>query len=103
MVNELNSWIAAAGEEAGVDPADVPERLVLDLARDVAHGVVRPGAPVTAYLMGLAVGRGADPSDLAGRLSALAQAWRPAAENNASRAASDGPPAGGSRAEPPIP
>lgn len=79
VVNELDSWIAAAGREAGVDPTDVPSRLVLDLARDVAHGVVRPGAPVTAYLLGLAVGRGADPSDVAERLSALAQAWPSAA------------------------
>ena len=35
--------------------------LVLDLARDVAHGVMRPAAPLTAYLLGVAVGRGADP------------------------------------------
>lgn len=95
-MNELDSWIAAAGREAGVDPAEVPARLVLDLARDVAHGVVRPGAPVTAYLLGLAVGRGADPSDVADRLSALAHAWTPAAENGAL-------PARNSGAEPPIP
>nr|WP_250000487.1 DUF6457 domain-containing protein [Actinoplanes sp. M2I2] len=79
MVNELDAWVAAAGREAGVDPGDIPTRLVLDLARDVAHGVVRPGAPVTAYLLGLAVGRGADPSELADRLSDLARAWSPPA------------------------
>ena len=45
---------------------------MLDLARDVAHQVLRPGAPVTAYLLGLAVGRGADPADAAARLSELA-------------------------------
>jgi hypothetical protein len=78
-VNPLEAWLAAAGPEIGIDPAEVPAALVLDLARDVAHGVVRPGAPVTAYLLGLAVGRGADPSEMAERLSALALTW-PSAE-----------------------
>ncbi|MCM4082961.1 DUF6457 domain-containing protein [Paractinoplanes hotanensis] len=85
-MKELDAWLAAAGRRAGVDPADIPTRLVLDLARDVAHGVVRPGAPVTAYLLGVAVGRGADPAELAARLSELAVSWSP-----------------GEGAEPPIP
>jgi hypothetical protein len=71
----LDAWIAAAGRELGLDPAEVPVKAVLDLARDVAHGVVRPGAPVSAYLMGVAVGRGADPADVAERLSELALSW----------------------------
>jgi hypothetical protein len=74
-VNELEAWVAAAGAELGLDPAEIPVGTVLDLARDVAHQVVRPGAPVSAYLMGLAVGRGADPADVAIRLSTLAGAW----------------------------
>jgi hypothetical protein len=76
----LDEWIAAATLEFGLAPGDVPAKVVLDLAKDVAHGVVRPGAPVTAYLLGLAVGRGADPSDAAERLGALARSW-PAAES----------------------
>ncbi len=36
--------------------------LVLDLTRDVAHGVARPAAPLTSFLVGLAAGReGATP------------------------------------------
>lgn len=55
-------------------PADaVDTDLVLDLAREVAHRVLRPGAPVSAYLLGLAVGRGGDPAELAARLTGLAQ------------------------------
>jgi hypothetical protein len=40
---------------------------VLDLARDVAQGVARPGAPVGAFLAGVAVGlqRTAGPEALA--------------------------------------
>ncbi|GGM00541.1 MULTISPECIES: DUF6457 domain-containing protein [Micromonospora] len=71
----LDDWVTAACAELGLDPAQVPVPAVLDLARDVAHQVVRPGAPVTAYLLGLAVGRGADPGATADRLSALAGAW----------------------------
>jgi hypothetical protein len=39
--------------------------------------VLRPGAPVSAYLLGIAVGRGADPADAAARLSRLAESWPP--------------------------
>jgi uncharacterized protein DUF6457 len=77
-VNELDSWIAAACAELGLGPDDVQTKAVLDVARDVAHEVLRPGAPVSAYLMGVAVGRGADPSDVAAKLSALALGWKKA-------------------------
>ena len=74
-MNVLETWIAAACDELGLTPDDVEEKAVLDVARDVAHNVLRPGAPVTAYLMGLAVGRGADPADVAARISILAHDW----------------------------
>ena len=75
-MNVLDEWISAACAELGLTPAAAAEsKAVLDVARDVAHNVVRPGAPVTAYLMGIAVGRGADPAEVAARLSALAVAW----------------------------
>ena len=74
-MSELDKWIAAAAAELGLAAADVPAKAVLGVARDVAHQVLRPGAPVSAYLMGLAVGRGADPADVAARLSALAATW----------------------------
>lgn len=71
----MDDWVTAACAELGLDPARVPVPAVLDLAKDVAHQVLRPGAPVTAYLLGLAVGRGADPAGAAARLSALAASW----------------------------
>ncbi|GAA3956656.1 DUF6457 domain-containing protein [Actinoplanes auranticolor] len=74
-MNVLDNWIAAACDELGLSTDDVEAKSVLDVARDVAHNVVRPGAPVTAYLMGIAVGRGADPADVAARLSSLALDW----------------------------
>ena len=74
-MSDLTAWVEAAGAELGLDASDVPVKAVLDMARDVAHGVVRPGAPVSAYLMGVAVGRGADAAEVADRLSRLALSW----------------------------
>ncbi|WBB65833.1 DUF6457 domain-containing protein [Micromonospora sp. WMMD812] len=71
----MDDWVTAACAELGLDPTAVPVPAVLDLAKDVAHQVLRPGAPVSAYLLGLAVGRGAEPSAAAARLSALAATW----------------------------
>ncbi|TYC01905.1 hypothetical protein FXF53_11055 [Micromonospora sp. WP24] len=71
----LDDWVTAACAELGLDPAQVPVPAVLGLAKDVAHQVLRPGAPVSAFLLGLAVGRGADPTETAERLSALAASW----------------------------
>jgi hypothetical protein len=79
-VSALDDWTAVACRELGLDPAAANDGAVLDLARDVAHGVLRPAAPVTAYLAGLAVGRGADPAETMARLTVLARAWRPPAE-----------------------
>ena len=59
-MNTLDEWAAAVCGELGLDPAALDPRLVLDLARDVAHAVARPAAPLTAYLLGVAVGPGTD-------------------------------------------
>ncbi|MDG4763113.1 DUF6457 domain-containing protein [Solwaraspora sp. WMMD406] len=75
MSDTMDQWLAVATAELGLDPDDVPVPVVLDLARDVAHNVLRPGAPVTAYLLGVAVGRGADPVEAGARLAALARAY----------------------------
>ena len=71
----LEDWIDEVCREFGLDRADVDRDLVLDLAKDVAHGVARPAAPLTAYLLGLAVGKGTPATDAAGRITALAAGW----------------------------
>ena len=73
-MSRLEDWLAAAAAELGVDPT-VDTRLLLDMTRDVAHGVERPAAPLTTYLLGLAVAAGADPAQACARLSALAAGW----------------------------
>ncbi|HEX7745676.1 MAG TPA: DUF6457 domain-containing protein [Micromonosporaceae bacterium] len=74
-MSTLDEWLSAACAELALDPNDVDVPLVLNLARDVAHGVLRPGAPLTAYLLGVAVGRGAEPRPAAAALSELAARW----------------------------
>jgi hypothetical protein len=71
-MNKLDEFIAAACAELGLSPDDVDTDLVLELAREVAHNTVRPAAPLSTYLLGLAVGRGGDPVELANRLTAVA-------------------------------
>ncbi|GAA0428191.1 hypothetical protein Aca07nite_34450 [Actinoplanes capillaceus] len=71
-MSELDEWVAEVAAELGLGDVEVPTKAVLDVARDVAHNVLRPGAPVSAYLLGLAVAAGADPADAAQRISALA-------------------------------
>lgn len=74
-MTSMDEWVTAACAELELDQAEVPVSTVLDLARDVAHNVLRPGAPVSAYLLGVAVGRGADPAVAAARLAELARGW----------------------------
>ncbi|MGW0199256.1 NTP transferase domain-containing protein [Nonomuraea sp. NPDC003201] len=74
-MNVLNEWTALACEELGIDPATVDRDLILDLTKEVAHGVARPAAPLTAYLLGLAQGAGTAPDDAAAKLITLAKNW----------------------------
>lgn len=71
----MQEWVAAVKEALELD-TDVDVGLILDVAKDAAHGVQRPAAPVTTYLLGLAVGSGADPVGAAAKLAALAEGWQ---------------------------
>jgi hypothetical protein len=58
----LKEWLASVAAELDVtDAALDPEavRTLLDVTRDCAHQVERVAAPLTSYLLGVAVGRGA--------------------------------------------
>lgn len=80
----LDEWIAAAKAELGID-LDVDIRLLLDLARDAAHGVDRPAAPLTTFLVGYAAataGGGEQAvAEAVRRASALAERWAKEAES----------------------
>jgi hypothetical protein len=55
--------------ELRIEPVDT--RAVLDLARDVAHRVARPAAPVTCLLVGLAAASTADLDTVIDRVRGL--------------------------------
>jgi Domain of unknown function (DUF6457) len=77
-MSTLEEWTAAAGAGLGLGPGPLSTaetKAVLDLARDVAHAVDRPAAPLTAYLLGVAVGRGLTLPEAADRVGALVARW----------------------------
>lgn len=76
----LDGWAAAVSGRLGLDPAAVDTGLVLDLARDVAHAVMRPAAPLTAYLVGVAVGMGRDQVEAVRIVTAMAAELADAAQ-----------------------
>ncbi|GAA1278053.1 MULTISPECIES: NTP transferase domain-containing protein [Streptomyces] len=95
----LDEWISAAKDELGIE-LDVDTGVLLDLARDAAHGVARPAAPLTTFLVGYAAataGGGREAvAEACAKAAALADRWaKEAADETASAsgttgAASDG-------------
>ncbi|MFD8971832.1 NTP transferase domain-containing protein [Streptomyces sp. NPDC059593] len=71
----LDEWITAVKDELGIE-LDVDTGVLLDLARDAAHGVARPAAPLTTFLVGYAAAR----AGTEGGPEAVAEAARKAAE-----------------------
>jgi hypothetical protein len=71
----LDEWTEALCDELGIDPGNDHQKVVLNLARVVAHKVDRPAAPLTSFLLGLAVGRGEPLAETAERVQRLARGW----------------------------
>lgn len=75
---ELEDWLARVSELLEVGE-QVDLAAVLDLTRDVAHDVARPAAPLTTFVLGLALGRlpadqyEAKFTELAGEVARLAR------------------------------
>jgi hypothetical protein len=57
----LSSWNSRLSSALGIPPADID--VILDLAAVAAHNVVRPAAPITAFLVGYATAMGSAGSD----------------------------------------
>jgi molybdopterin-guanine dinucleotide biosynthesis protein A len=62
--SQWRPFIVKACEAVGVDPALVDEDAILTMTREIAHAGARPMAPVSAFILGIAVGRGGDPDFL---------------------------------------
>ncbi|MEU2420316.1 NTP transferase domain-containing protein [Streptomyces sp. NPDC007851] len=110
----LDEWISAVKDELGID-LDVDFRLLLDVARDAAHGVARPAAPLTTFLVGYAAAQGnGGPeavAEAAHKAAALALRWAeetksadgPAGDTPGSEPPADGPAGDTPGSEPPAP
>ena len=72
---DLDRWVRSAAIELGLDPAEIPTGLLLDVTRETAHQVMRPAGPVTTFLIGLAVGRGGSLDDSITTVRALIDEW----------------------------
>ncbi|WP_340559771.1 NTP transferase domain-containing protein [Streptomyces sp. GSL17-111] len=93
----LDEWTTAVKAELGLE-LDVDITAVLDLARDAAHGVARPAAPLTTFLVGYAAARqGGSPEDIAvavRKAAALADRWNEEAPGGPGTSPGSPPPAG---------
>lgn len=71
FIDETARALGLAADSLGVELRDE----LLELTRDVAHGVTRIAGPLSTYLLGLAVGRGADPKASAAAVAGIARSW----------------------------
>lgn len=81
----LEEWLRAVAEAVGAAPTDPSllgeeaVRALLDVSRTAAHRVARPAAPLTAFALGLALGRFdsrlEDLEVLVGEVVTLASSW----------------------------
>ncbi len=78
----LTQWTKAAADalsqDLGVTLPDVDQQMLLDIARDAAHAVDRPAAPITTYLLGYAAalaGGGDSVEKAAATLRRLSGEW----------------------------
>lgn len=67
----LHDWIDELCDALDVE-VELDEALILDLARDAAHNVARPAAPITTFLLGYAAARSQGDPEKVERLAAAA-------------------------------
>ena len=73
-MSTLDDWMTQATRALDLPADSVSTELrdgLLDLTRDVAHGVARIAGPLTCYLVGIAVGRGQSPTAALASLTAV--------------------------------
>jgi len=70
----MKTWINAVCAELNL-PTDVNVDAILDVAREAAHKVERPAAPVTTFLLGMVVAGGMDVNEAAAKIQVLAATW----------------------------
>lgn len=80
--SDLNAWVVALAAELDIDSRAVDVAAVLDLAAQAAHAIVRPAAPLTTFLAGLAAGRnGGDAAAIGEAIAVCTEAARAAGDH----------------------
>ena len=80
---DLTQWLTRLAAELGADDVPLDEAAVrdlLDLTREAAHTVERVAGPLTTFLVGVAVGRGAGVAEATEAATALLEEPAPAAD-----------------------
>ncbi|RSM85056.1 hypothetical protein DMH04_19090 [Kibdelosporangium aridum] len=62
--------------ELGLGPDELDRHALLDVARCVVRDVGGSAAPLTCFLLGVAVGRGMSLSEATSRVSTVVETWR---------------------------
>lgn len=77
MSNEdkMTQWLNELSAKLGISEVGDPKGL-LNITREVAHNVSRPAAPLTLYLLGLAVGQGQDASEIKSKVDELVKQYK---------------------------
>jgi Domain of unknown function (DUF6457) len=73
MPDVLESWLTELAGALQVDRADLDRDLLLDVARDAAHNVARPAAPLTTFLVGYAAGLRGGGAEVVAEVAELVQ------------------------------
>ena len=74
-MDDIADWTGKACVALGIDAGQADTAEILAFAREVQRVAARPAAVVAVYLLGVAVGRGADREEAAARLADLAKQW----------------------------
>lgn len=70
----MSTWAEAVQKELGLK-VEIDVESILDVARVAAHAIERPAAPVTTYLLGIAVANGANLGEACAKIALLAKEW----------------------------
>jgi hypothetical protein len=87
---DLNNWLLRLAAEIDTDDLELDPKQIqalLDVARDCAHEVEKVAAPLSTFLVGVAVGRGQPLEEAAAQATALARSVRHEADDDAHRTA----------------
>jgi hypothetical protein len=74
MFEDWLKTVARISDRPELNLSTEQQSLVLDLAREAAHGVARPAAPLTTFLAGYALGAGPGLEGLAALVAELSEA-----------------------------